>query len=68
MTKRERIAAALLALGILICIGTVGDADFNGMWADEYYIKAGIGIVLLFAAIPVSGDVPSKESEDNKDE
>ncbi len=68
MTKRELIAMVLLGLGMLICIGTVGDADFHGMWATEYYIRAGIGMALCFAAIPVSGDVPRKESEDNKDE
>ncbi len=60
MTKRELIAMVLLGLGMLICIGTVGDADFHGMWATEYYIRVGIGMALCFAAIPVSGDVPRK--------
>ncbi|MDE7194768.1 MAG: hypothetical protein K2O14_12480 [Oscillospiraceae bacterium] len=68
MTKRELIAAALLGLGFLVWLGTVGDADFHGMWSDEYYIRVGIGMALCFAAVPVSGDVPRKESEDNKDE
>lgn len=68
MTKRQLIAAALLGLGILICFGTMGDADLRGMWATEYYIRAGIGMALCLAAIPVSGDVPRKESEDNESE
>ncbi len=68
MTKRQIISAILLGLGIIVCLGTIGDADFNGMWADEYYIRAGIGMALCLAAIPVSGDVPRKESEDSKDE
>ncbi len=66
MTKREKVAAALLGLGMLVCMGTVGDADLNGMWADEYYIRAGIGMALCLAAIPVSGDVPRKGG--NEDE
>ncbi len=66
MTKRELIAAVLLGLGMLICIGTVGDADFHGMWATEYYIRAGIGMALCFAAIPVSGDVPRKGGDENE--
>ncbi len=63
MTKREIVAAALLGLGIIVCIGTVGDADFHGMWADEYYIRIWIGITLMAAAIPVSGDIKIKERE-----
>ncbi len=66
MTKREKIAAALLGLGMLVCMGTIGDADFNGMWADEYYTRAGIGIALLFAAVPVSGDIPRKGGDENE--
>ncbi len=65
MTKRELIAVVLLGLGILICFGTIGDADFNGMWADEYYIRSGIGIALCLAAIPVSGDVPRKGGDED---
>ncbi len=60
MTKRQKIAAALLGLGFIVCLGTVGDADFNGMWATEYYIRAGIGMALCFAAVLVSGNIPRK--------
>lgn len=55
MTKRELISVVLLGLGILICFGTIGDAEFNGMWADEYYIRIGIGMALIAVAVPVSG-------------
>ena len=67
MTKREIIAAALLGLGFIVCLGTVGDADFNGMWADEYYIRVGIGMALCLAVVPVSGDVPRKGSDEDED-
>lgn len=63
MTKRELISAILLGLGFLVWLGTVGDADFHGMWADEYYIRIWIGITLMAAAIPVSGDIKIKERE-----
>lgn len=66
MTKRELIAAVLLGLGMLIFIGTVGDADFHGMWATEYYIRAGIGMALCLVAIPISGDVPRKGGDENE--
>ena len=66
MTKRQIISAILLGLGIIVCLGTIGDADFNGMWADEYYTRAGIGIALLFAAVPVSGDIPRKGGDENE--
>ena len=66
MNKRHVAAIALLGLGMLICIGTIGDADFNGMWATEYYIRACIGIALLFAAVPVSGDIPRKGGDENE--
>ncbi len=65
MTKREIAAAALLGLGMLVRMGTIGDADLNGMWANEYYIRAGIGIALCLAAIPVSGDVPRKGGDED---
>lgn len=63
MTKRQIIAAALLGLGFIVCLGTIGDADFNGMWADEYYIRARIGMALCLAAIPVSGDFTADDFE-----
>lgn len=66
MTKRELISAILLGLGFLVWLGTVGDADFHGMWAREYYIRVGIGMALCFAAIPVSGDVPRKGGDENE--
>lgn len=66
MRKRQLIAVALLGLGILICFGTMGDADLRGMWATEYYIRAGIGMALCFAAAPVSGDVPRKGGDEDK--
>ncbi len=65
MTKREIAAAALLGLGMLVRMGTIGDADLNGMWANEYYIRAGIGIALCLAAIPVSGDVSRKGGDED---
>ncbi len=65
MNKRHVAAIALLGLGFIVCLGTVGDADFNGMWAREYYIRVGIGMALCLTAIPVSGDVPMKGGDED---
>lgn len=63
MRKRQLIAAALLGLGMIVCFGTVGDAYLRGMWADEYYIRSGIGMTLCFAAVPVSGTFHTEKNK-----
>lgn len=65
-TKRQLIAVALIALGIIICFGTVGDAEFHNVWTVWHTVKCVVGLTALLASIPVSGDVPRKESEDKQ--
>lgn len=57
MKKREIIAAGLFLLGFLLVIGTYGKYDFYGfIAADEFLTKTAIGLLLIAASIPVSGD------------
>ena len=64
MTLREIISAVLFALGFLLILGAVGQAEYSAIWADEFNIRAGIGIALMAAALPVSGDteLPKKKN------
>lgn len=57
MTLREITAVVLFTLGFLLILGAVGQAEYSYIWADEFNIRAGIGIVLMAAALPVSGDI-----------
>ena len=64
MTCREITAAILFALGFLLILGAVGQAEYSYIWADEFNVRAGIGIALMAAALPVSGDIelPKKKN------
>ena len=73
MTKREVIAAVMLFLGLLICLGAVGTLDFMG--ADvgagdmrSAVIRGLIGLALMVAAIPVSGDCREEIDEEADDD
>ena len=62
MTKRYIAAFALLAAGFLLIIGSVGKMEFDGFISPtELFIKAAVGIALMAAAVPVSGDVDFAE-------
>ena len=54
-TKRQLIAIALMALGIIICFGAVGHS-----------VKCAVGLAVALASIPVSGDVPRKGGDENE--
>ncbi len=43
LTIREKIAAVMSIVGFLIALGAAGQAEFSAIWADEYYIRSGIG-------------------------
>ncbi len=64
LTIREKIAAVMSVVGFLIALGAAGQAELSAIWADEYYIRSGIGLLLMFAAIPVSGDMKGSDKDD----
>ena len=57
MTKRQIIAGVMLAVGILLMIGAWGAAEFNDDFGREFLSRTTIGLILIFASIPVSGDL-----------
>ncbi len=64
LTIREKIAAVMSILGFLIALGAAGQAELSAIWVDEYYIRSGIGLLLMFVAFPVSGDM-KRDDNDN---
>ncbi len=56
LTVREKIAAVMTIVGFLIALGAAGQAELSAIWADEYYIRLGVGLLLMLAAFPVSGE------------
>lgn len=57
MTKREIAAAIIGAIGFLICLSAVGQAEYDGIFVEEFALRSVIGILLMFASVPLSGDV-----------
>lgn len=56
MDKRYIIATVLLTVGLLLMAGTVGSMEFDDISIGQALIRGGIGCVMAFAAVPVSGD------------
>ncbi len=67
MTRREIIAAALMAAGTLLLFGTVGDWDFGYDITAFDIVKIIIGMALLIISVPISGELDANE-EDSDDE
>ena len=57
MNKRYIIAGALIIVGLLLIFGAAGEADFSGEFEREFIARAAVGLLLIFAAVPVSGDL-----------
>lgn len=62
-TKRQLIAVALLALGIMLCLGTVGDMEFYNVWTVRHTVSCVVGLLLMAVSVPVSGDVTGDDVE-----
>lgn len=72
MTIRQKIAAAMIILGMLLCVGAMGNLDcgfidtigMDGLIRET--VKAVIGLALMGAAIPVSGDCREEIDEESE--
>ena len=72
MTKRQVISAIMFVLGMLVCVGAMGALDF-GMYkviaVEELHwatIRGLIGLALMGAAIPVSGECRGEVEEESE--
>ena len=57
MNKRYIIAGALIIVGLLLIFGAAGEADFTGNFGRDVITRSIIGALLIFVAVPVSGDL-----------
>lgn len=62
MTKREIAAGIVGAIGFLVCLSAVGQAEFDGIYVEEFAARSVVGILLMFAAVPLSGDIDEKKN------
>ncbi len=66
MNKRYTIAGILITVGVLLIFGAAGDADFSGGFEREFIRRSVLGLILIFAAVPVSGDLDIDVPEEKK--
>ncbi|MDE7195040.1 MAG: hypothetical protein K2O14_13910 [Oscillospiraceae bacterium] len=52
-----------MVLGFILCLGTVGDMEFHNTWSVWHTVRCVIGLLLMAAAVPVSGDVSANDVE-----
>lgn len=64
MNKRSIIAAVLMVLGLILTAGAVGSMEFDNLSGKDVFVNILIGIALLFAAVPVSGDLKRGDNDD----
>lgn len=65
--KARQIAAFVIGtIGFLLIAGALGQAEFSAIWVDEFYIKSGIGLLLMFAALPLWGEYKEDSDTDKK--
>ena len=65
---RQIAAFALLCLGFLLMVGTLGKYEFDGyISAHEFLAKTAIGIGMMAAAFPVSGELGIRKEGDKSD-
>ena len=62
MTKRQVIAAIVGVIGFLFCLSAVSQAEFDGIFVEEFAARSVVGILLMFAAVPLSGDIDEKKN------
>ncbi len=61
MNKRYIVAFVLLALGLVLVVGTFGKYEFDGVIAPAEFIgKTVLGLAMMAAALPISGDLDER--------
>ena len=61
MSKRQIAAAIVGAIGFVVCLSAVSQAEFDGIYVEEFAARSVIGILLMFAAVPLSGDIDGEK-------
>lgn len=66
MSKRQIAAGIIGAIGFLICLSAVSQAEFDGIFVEDFAARSVIGILLMFAAVPLSGDIDIDGKKKNR--
>lgn len=56
LTIREKIAGIMLLIGFLIALGAAGEIECAVVITRFTYVKAIIGLIIMWAAFPMSGE------------
>ena len=57
MSKRQVVAGVMLVVGALLMAGSLGTAEFTDDFGRGFLARTIIGVLLIFFAIPISGDL-----------
>lgn len=66
MEKRQIIAGIVGIIGFLAVISAVSCAEFDMIPANDFYIRSGIGVLLMLASVPISGEMEQYHGKDDK--
>ena len=68
MNKRSITAAVLMVLGLILTAGAVSGSEYGDLSFKDSIVYGIVGVALLFAAVPISGDLKLKwgDSDENR--
>lgn len=67
MKNHHPLAAFIVgSIGFLLVVGAVGQAEFESIVAAEFYIRSGIGLLMMFAALPLWGEFEEDDHDHDK--
>lgn len=66
MNKRSIIAAVLMVLGLILTAGAVSGAEYGDLSFKDSIVYGIVGVALLFAAVPISGDLKRNDDGEKK--
>lgn len=61
MNKRYIAAGVIGAIGFLICLSAVSQAEFDGIFVEEFAARSVVGILLMAVSLPISGDITADD-------
>ncbi len=64
LTVREKIAGIMLLIGFFITLGATGEIECAVVITSHTYARAVIGLLIMWAAFPVSGDMKGKDEDE----
>lgn len=66
MNKRSIIAAVLMVLGLILTAGAVSGSEYGDLSFKDSFVYGIVGVALIAAAVPVSGDITRDDEKENR--